>query len=398
MSGLSLKRSGCFIIVLIAGCRRSEPPARSAPPVVEVARVEQRDVPIYGEWIATLDGYVNAQIQPRVTGYVVAQRAREGSLVKRNQVLFELDARPFRAVLSEARAELAQRRADEARTARDVERDKPLVEARALPKQQLENDIEAHRAAVAAVQAAQANVQSAELDVGYTEVRSLIDGIVGITEEQIGNLVAPTSVLTTVSQINPIRAWFAISEQEYLDPENRLHRAALSSATRGGEQVAFEMILSDGSKYSHKGSFLFANRQIDSLTGTIRIAASFPNPLLLLRPGQFARVRAATRVDKGALLVPQRAVNELQGTYQVMVMRADSTVLVQPVEVGPRIDSLWVIERGLQPSQIVIVEGGQRLKPGMKVAARPYDSAPVVNRVPAAAPARAPADTSRYRP
>jgi membrane fusion protein (multidrug efflux system) len=341
-------------------------------------QVLERDVPIHSEWTATLDGDLNAQIRAQVTGYLLSQNAREGSLVRRDEVLFELDPRPFRAALDQANAELGERIADEARAKRDVERDKPLAEARAIPRAQLETDIQVHRAAVAAVEAARANVQAATLNLGFTKVRSLINGIVGITEVQIGNLVTPTSVLTTVSRIDPIKAWFAVSEQEYLDTTNRIHEAALASATSDAPRLGFYITLTDGSQYPHKGSFLFANRQIDSLTGTIRLAASFPNPQFLLRPGQFARLGAVTRVEHGALLVPQRAVGELQGRYQVMVLKADSTVVAQPVDVGVRVDSLWVIERGLKRGQFVIVEGSQKVQPGIKVTARPYVPAPAV--------------------
>lgn len=325
----------------------------------------QQDVPIYQEWVATLDGYVNAQIQPRVNGYVIAQTFREGSFVRKNEILFEIDPRPFRAALDNANAQLAQRIADERRAARDVERDKPLAEARAIPRSQLENDIEIHRAAVGAVEAARATVTQAALDLGFTHVRSLIDGIVGITQVQIGNLVSPTSVLTTVSQVQPIKAFFAISEEDFLAVRDRLNR------------VAFGLTLADGSKYPHAGSFLFADRQIDSLTGTIRIVTSFPNPNQILRPGQFGRIRGATRVERGALLVPQRAVTELQGSHQIAILNADSTVSITPVTVGARVDSLWVIDSGLQPGQVIVVEGTQMLRPGIKVAARPF-GAPAV--------------------
>ena len=339
--------------------------------------MQQRDVPIYREWVATLDGYVNAQIRSSVEGYLVAQNSREGSLVRKDEVLFEIDPRPFRAALDQANGNLAEQIANAARAARDAERDRPLAEARAIPKSQLETDIQVERAAEAAVRAARANVHQAELNLGFTHVRSLIDGIVGVTELQIGNLISPASVLTTVSQIQPIKAWFAINEQEYLDVANRLHGATLPTANgQQQEDFPFELTLTDGSKYPHHGTFLFANRQVDSLTGTIRIATSFPNPNRLLRPGQFARIRAATKVQHNALLVPQRAVTELQGTYQVMVLKPDSTVSVQPVVVGARVDSLWVIERGLQPDQLVVVEGTQSVHAGSKVAARPYGGPP----------------------
>ena len=364
--------------MLAAGCKRSATPPPSPPPVVEVARVIKRDVPIHSEWTATLDGDLNAQIRAQVTGYLLSQKVREGSLVRRDEVLFELDPRPFRAALDQANGELEERIADEARAKHDVERDEPLAEARAIPKAQLETDIQVHRAAVAAVEAARANVETAALNLGFTKIRSLIDGIVGITEVQIGNLVTPASVLTTVSRIDPIKAWFAVSEQEYLDTTSRIHDAALASARRDVSPLGFYITLANGLEYPHKGSFLFANRQIDSLTGTIRLAASFPNPELLLRPGQFARLGAVTRTERGALLVPQRAVDELQGRYQVMVLQADSTIAVQPVDVGVRVDSLWVIERGLKPGQYVVAEGIQKVRPGTKVSARPYVPAPAL--------------------
>jgi RND family efflux transporter MFP subunit len=372
VTGSSCGHVGRFLIVLVLACGTSKAPPPSSLPVVEVVRVEQRDVPIYREWVATLDGYRNAQIRSSVDGYLIAQRIREGSFVHEGEVLFEIDPRPFQAALDQANGDLAARIADERRTARDVTRDRPLAAARAIPQSQLDNDVQLHNAAAAAVEAAQGTVRQAELNLGFTHVRSLIDGLVGITEVQIGNLVSPTSVLTTVSQIQPIKAWFAISEQEYLEVADRLHGAMVASADGDPPALAFELTLADGSQYPHTGSFLFANRQLDSLTGTLRIATSFPNPTRLLRPGQFARIRAATTVQRRALLVPQRAVTELQGTYQVMVLKPDSTVSVQPVTVGPRIDSLWVITRGLQPNQLVVVEGTQKAQAANKVAAKPY--------------------------
>ncbi len=373
-----MKNLACtFAIGLVAACKRDAPP-QMPPPVVEVARVIQRDVPIYREWVATLDGYVNANIQPRVSGHVLAQKFREGSNVQKGEVLFEIDPRPFSAALDEASAELAERMADASRAARDEERDRPLAEARAIPRSQLENSVEIHRAAKAAVEAARARVRQAELDLGFTRVRSLINGIVGITQVQIGNLVSPSSVLTTVSQVQPIKAFFAISEQEYLSAEEHLDGPSLDNGNGGNgadDDVAFHLLLTDGSTYPHTGSFLFADRQVDSLTGTIRVAASFPNPRRLLRPGQFGRIRAATRIQRGALVVPQRAVTELQGSYQVAVLQRDSTVRVRPVVVGARLDSLWVIERGLRPGEVVIVEGTQKLRDSVKVVPRPWGSA-----------------------
>jgi membrane fusion protein (multidrug efflux system) len=377
-----------YSAVALGACNRSDRPPAAGTPVVEYVRVVQRDVPIYREWVATLDGYVNAQIRPQVTGYLLAQRFREGSHVRKGEVLFDIDARPFRAALSQAEADLAQAMADERRTARDVERDRPLAEARAIPRNQLDNDIEAHKAAMAAVDAARAQVREAQINLGFTQVRSLINGIVGITDIQIGNLVSPATVLTTVSQVQPIKAFFAISEQEYLDATDRVSAPALLDAVNGDGMdgngtngdahgdVVFEMYLTDGSKYPHPGTFLFADRQIDSLTGTIRVATSFPNPGSRLRPGQFARLRAATRIQRGALLVPQRAVSQLQGSWQVMVLQRDSTVKARTVHVGPRVDSLWVIERGLAVGELVIVEGMQKLRDSVKVNPKPYRFSP----------------------
>jgi membrane fusion protein (multidrug efflux system) len=371
--GPQLTSFGVLVVVLLAiGCRQSEPPAPVPPPRVEVAPVQQQDVPIYREWVATLDGYVNAQIQPQVTGYLLRQDFREGSFVRKDEILFEIDPRPFQATLDQTRAQLAQSEANESKTARDVERDTPLAAARAIPRSQLDNDIQAHRAAVAAVEAARAQVRLAELNLSFTRVLSLIDGIVGITQVPIGNLVTPTSVLTTVSQIEPIKAYFAISEQEYLSAAERLTAAAEGTLPPGASRIPFQLILSDGTAYPHPGSFLIADRQVDPKTGTIRIATVFPNPNRVLRPGQFGRVRAAPEVRRGALLVPQRAVSELQGSYQVAVVGDDSKVSIRPVTVGPRVDSMWLIEQGLRPGERVVVEGTQKVRDGMTVAATTY--------------------------
>jgi membrane fusion protein (multidrug efflux system) len=370
--GPQLTSFGVLVFVLLAiGCRQSEAPAPAPLPRVEVAPVQQRDVPIYREWVAILDGYVNAQIQPQVTGYLLRQDFREGSFVRKDEVLFEIDPRPFQATLDQVKAQLAQSEANESKAARDLERDTPLAQARAIPRSQLDNDFEAHRAAVAAVQAARAQVRIAELNLSFTKVLSLIDGIVGITQVQIGNLVTPTSVLTTVSQIEPIKAYFAISEQEYLGAAERLTAAALGTLPASA-RIPFQLILGDGATYPHPGSFLIADRQVDPKTGTIRIATVFPNPQRVLRPGQFGRIRAAPEVRRGALLVPQRAVSELQGSYQVAVVGDDGKVSIRPVTVGPRVDSLWVIDRGLHPGERVVAEGTQKVRDGVTVAVTPY--------------------------
>ena len=369
-------RLTCLALLLVTGCNRSGKQAAAEPPVVEVAPVLQRDVPIYREWVAVLNGYVNADIQARVDGYLIAQKFTEGSLVHKNEVLFEIDPRPFVAALNQARGQLAEAQANAARAERDVERDRPLAAARAIPRQQLETDIELARAAAAAVTAAAAQVQQAELNLGFTKVRSLIDGIVGITQVQIGNLVSATSVLTTVSQVQPMKAFFAITEQEYLQASRRFPGNAEEAFEHHTPLIPFYLKLADGSTYSHTGHFLFADRQVDSLTGTIRVAASFPNPQRVLRPGQFGRVRAALQISRNALLVPQRAVTQLQSVYQLAIVNDSNKVNIRTVLVGPKVDSLWVIERGVHAGELVVVEGVQKVHEGMIVRPVPYYQRP----------------------
>jgi membrane fusion protein (multidrug efflux system) len=283
------------------GCGKTIAAPAVPVPEVEVASVVQKDVPIFSEWVATLDGYVNAQIQPQVTGYIIRQSYKEGSFVRKGQILFQIDPRPFQAVLEQANAQLAQTQAQLAKTAMDVDRDTPLAKERAIAQSQLDNDVQANRASKAAVKAAEAQVEQAQLNLEFTEVKSLVDGIAGIAQVQIGNLVNPTTVLTAVSQINPIKAYFSISEQEYIHFADKINADAQKEIPSNGPP--FELILADGSVYPHKGTGLLANRQVDVSTGSIQIVCSFPNPQSFLRPGQFGRLRAAPEVRRGALLV-----------------------------------------------------------------------------------------------
>jgi len=329
---------------------------------VEVAYVVQKDVPIYGEWVATLDGYVNAQIQPQVSGYIIQQNYKEGSFVRKGQTLFHIDPRPFQAILDQAKAQLAQAQANLGKTQLDVDRDTPLAKERAIAQSQLDNDVQANLAAKAAVKAGEAQVEQAELNLGFTNVTSLVDGIAGIAQVQIGNLVSPTAVLTSVSQVNPIKAYFPISEQEYLHYAPRIN--AHNQQEVPSDAPPFELILADGSIYPHKGTLLLTDRQIDVTTGSIRLVCAFPNPNNILRPGQFGRVRAAGETRAGALLVPQRAVTELQGSYQVAVVGSDNKVSIRPVRVGERVDALWILESGVKPGESVIVEGLQKVRDG----------------------------------
>lgn len=365
--------SALSVVALLAGCggRAVVPPMA---PEVKVIAVAQRDVPIVSEWVATLDGYVNAQIQPQVTGYIVKQTYKEGSPVRNGDVLFEIDPRPFQALLDQAKAQLAQAQAQMGKTQLDVERDTPLAKERAIAQSQLDNDIQANLAAKAAVQSSEAQVEQAQLNLGFTHVTSLFDGIAGIATVQLGNLVNPSTVLTSVSQVNPIKAYFPISEQEYL-------RLAASINTPQGHDDApkdappLELILADGTVYPSKGRVLYTDRQVDITTGTIRVVSAFPNPKNFLRPGQFGRVRASTYTRTGALLVPQRAVIELQGSFQLAVVGSDNKVSVRIVKVGERVGTEWIIDSGVKQGEMVVVEGVQKVREGSSVNPKPLTAA-----------------------
>ncbi len=353
---LALALQGC------GGVKASAPPAK--PPEVQVADVLQKDVPIVSEWTATLDGFVNAQIQPRVAGYLVKQNYKEGSFVHKGQVLFEIDPRPFVAALDQAKGQLAQAEAALGKAQQDVKRDQPLAEARAIAQSQFDNDIQAELGAKAGVATAKASVEQAQLNLGFTQVTSLIDGIAGIAQTQIGNLVSNTTVLTSISQVNPIKAYFSISEQQYMLTQSVGKGGAARDAWKG---VKLKLALSDGSEYPYQGSFLLADRQVDANTGTIRVVGSFPNPNNLLRPGQFGRVIAEMGTQKSALLVPQRAVTELQGNFQLAVVGPENKVSIRPVKVGPTIGKMLIIQDGVKPQERVVVEGLQKVKEGTVV-------------------------------
>jgi RND family efflux transporter MFP subunit len=363
-----------FGSLLCAGCGQKQPPP-PRPPQVQVARAVEKDVSIYGEWVATLDGYVNAQIQPQVTGYLIKQDYREGSLVHKDDVLFEIDPRPFQAVLDQAKAQLAQAEAQLGNATLNVNRDIPEAEANAIPRSQLENDTQMQLAAKATVAADRAAVEQAALNLSFTKVRSLVGGIAGIAQVQVGNLVTPATVLTAVSQVDPIKSYFPISGEDYLRIADRIHPETvnlLSSAS----PLPLQLILSNGSTYAHSGSILFADRQVDQQTGTIRIAGAFANPGNILRPGQYAKVRAVTQILKGALLVPQRAVSQLQGSAQVAVVGADNKVAIRAVQTGERVDAMWVISSGLMAGDQVVAEGAQKVKAGSTVTPVPFNTAP----------------------
>lgn len=361
------------LLAICTGCKHTQAAPQARPPIVQVAKVSQKTVPIYGDWVATLQGYVNAQIQPHVTGYLIRQNYREGSYVQKGSVLFEIDPRPFQASLDQAKGQLAEAEAQLGNAALNVKRDIPEAKAQAIPKSQLETDTQAKLAAEAAVAAAKAAVEQAQLNLGYTKVRSLVGGIAGIAQVQVGNLVSPTTVLTSVSQVDPIKAYFPITGNEYLAivGEASGSNVNLLSAKK---RVPLELTLSNGTRYQHDGTILFTNRQIDPETGTIQIVGSFPNPRRILRPGQTGRVRAMTELRTNALLVPQRAVTQLQSQYEVAIVGQDNQITIRHVQVGPQVGSDWVINQGLKAGDRVVAEGMEKVRDGMKVTPQPYVS------------------------
>lgn len=355
--------------VLLSGCGNHVNAASAsprAPMKVAVIKAVQSDVPITGEWVGTLDGYVNAQIQPQANGYLIRQDYREGSQVREGQVLFEIDPRPFEAALEQAQGQLGQAQAQLALAQINVNRDTPLAEAHAIAKSQLDNEIQQKAQAEAAVKTAEAAVATANLNLGFTKVRSLITGVAGQATTQVGNLVSTQSVLTSVSQLDPIKVYFSISDSEYLALAKQAG-AGGSDLLHGASNIPLTLTLSDGEVYPHKGHVVFVDRQLNSQTGAIRIAASFPNPGNILRPGQFGRVKAATDVLHNAVLVPQAAVNEFQGQEQVYTLAANDTVHVNNVTLGPQFGNNWVVTSGLSGGSLVIADNVQKLREGAPV-------------------------------
>jgi membrane fusion protein (multidrug efflux system) len=354
----------------------------AAPPDVMVAQVKQKDVPIYGEWIGTLDGFVNADVRAQVTGYLVRQPYQEGALVSKGQLLFEIDPRPFQAALDQAEGQLAQATAQlanaeavQVRTQLDVERYTPLAKEQAASQQDLDNATQNNLAAKATVATAKAQIKTAEaavetakLNLGFTRLTAPISGIAGQAQLQVGALVNPSSTpVTTVSTLDPIRDYFTVSEQDYIELQKQF-------ASSDRQRWKLQLILADGTIYPHEGAFYFAGRAVDQNTGAIQLAALFPNPGNVLRPGQYGKVRAVVRIEKGALLVPQPAVAELQGNYQVDVVGEDGKIAIRPVKVGDRIGTMWIIQDGLKPGERVVAEGQQTLLPGMTVQPKPFVS------------------------
>lgn len=375
--GFQLARHWIMAAALAAlgGCGQDEQKQAAAPPppVVEVTEVVQRDVPVRQEWVGTLDGMVNAQILAQVTGYLIKQNYREGEPVRKGQLLYEIDPRTFQATLDQARANLARQEAVLKTAQLEMNRVQRLLPENAVSVRDRDNAVGRVASAEAQVLAAKAAAENAKLELGFTRIVSPIDGVAGLSQAQLGNLVGPGSanaVLTTVSQVDPIKAYIPLSEQEYL----RFARARQNGEAER-DSIPLELILADGSTYPHPGKFFFADREVDVKTGTIKVAVLFQNPGDLLRPGQYARVRAVVRNRAGALLVPARAVMDLQGKSLLGVVNADNTVAIRPVKPAETVDSLVVIEEGLKPGERVIVEGLQKVKGGMRVTPKPYGEA-----------------------
>jgi RND family efflux transporter MFP subunit len=379
---------GLFVIALIIGAIRPKHVAGAqpgAPLDVEVVQVEQKDVPIYGEWIGTLDGLTNADVKAQVTGYLLRQGYQEGAFVKKGQLLFEIDPRPFQAALDQAEGQLAQAKAIlanakavQGRTELDVNRYTPLAKEQAASQQDLDNSIQNNLAAKATVATAEAQIKTAEaavetarINLDFTRLTAPIDGIAGQAQLQVGALVNLSSgPVTSVSTVDPIKVYFTVGEPQYLAWRKRFPTE--TSREAADKNLHLELILADGSTYPNPGKFFFADRQVNESTGAIRLAGLFPNPGNILRPGGYGKVRAVTRVQQGALLVPQRSVTELQGAYQLAVVDDQNKVSIRTVTVGDRVGNQWVIADGLKPGDHVVAEGVQKVRPGMQVNAKPF--------------------------
>jgi membrane fusion protein (multidrug efflux system) len=365
------------VVFLSTGCEKEKPAAPPPPPPeVLVTEVVQQDVPIYSEWLGTTDGSINAQIRARVQGYLQSRDYREGTFVKAGDLLFTIDPRPYQAALNQAKGDLARAEANLGKTQLDVARYTPLAKEGAISQQELDNAVQANQANKASVEAARAALQQAELNLGWTRITSPIDGIAGIAVAQIGDLIGINTALTTVSRVDPIKVSFPLSEREYLKFADRI--AVAMKAEQRAEQHGppLELILADGGVYPEPGGFALPDREVDLKTGTIMVVSYFPNSNNILRPGLYAKVRTVTETKKGALLVAQRAVQELQGSYRVAVVGADNKVEFRPVKVGARIGSLWIIDEGLKPGERVVAEGLQKVKDGLTVNPKLLPAAP----------------------
>lgn len=361
--------AGMCLLLAGTGCEEKEAAPPPSPPDVEVTDVIQRDVPIYQEWVAQLNGQVNADITPKVQGYLLTRNYAEGFFVHKGQLLYEIDPRPFVASLDQAKAQVAVAIAQQTEAENNVTRDRPLAEQHAIPQKQLDTDISTLAATTAQVNAAKANMVQAELNLSWTKVLSPIDGLAGVSNSNVGDLVGTTSKMTTVSQVNPIRAYFNISESDYLGRAQEIARSVRGNIVK---PLPIEFIQTNGITFPAKGKIVLVNREIASQTGTIQIAAEFPNKDGILRPGGFGNVRIETGTTAHALLVPQAAVIEVQSMYQVVVVSPENKAMFRPVKVGERVGTNWIITEGLKPGEKIIVQGFMKVRQGSPVTPKPY--------------------------
>jgi RND family efflux transporter MFP subunit len=353
-----------MVLTITNGCTSSAEKPAPPPPGVTVTPAIQRDVPIHQEWVGTMSGNVDADIRPKVEGFLLSRLYTEGSYITKGTPMFQLDGRQAQAAVEQAKGNLAQARASLGQAQIDVRRYTPLVAQKAVSQAELDKALSSESASKAAVDANQAAVDNAKLNLGWTTVTSPISGIAGASKVQVGDLMTPTTTMTTISSVNPIYVDINVAEQDYL----RFVRE--KTGRKAGQD--FELILGDGTTYPRRGHALFVNREVDSRTGTIQVRGEFPNPGNVLRPGQYARIRAVTELRKSAVLIPQQAVSELQGVYQVGVVTSDNKVTIKAVKLGPQFGNMWVVESGLQAGDNVVVDGLQRIKTGMTVAPTPF--------------------------
>jgi RND family efflux transporter MFP subunit len=372
---LTMKRNYLYLVVLtlslaVVGCGKKEEAAPSAPPEVLVTTATEEDVPVFSEAIATMDGYVNTQIHSQVTGYLIKQAYQEGAVVKQGDLLFEIDPRPFQADLDKAAADLVNKQAQLLRTKQDLDRYAALVKTGAVSQQEYQNQVQTNLSAQANVDAAQASVTTAKINLGYTKITSPITGVAGKAIPGVGDLISPSATLTTVSTVDPIQADFTLPEQFYLN--NAEQFAKVATVPLEDRPAHIELILADGTPYPLKGRFYYLNRQVQTSTGAITAYALFPNPDRVLRPGQYARVRAVTEQLNNAVLIPERCVTQLQGINQVYVVKPDNTVEVRNVTLGNTTGSFWIVTDGLKAGEKVVVEGIQKCRQGALVDPKPY--------------------------
>jgi membrane fusion protein (multidrug efflux system) len=385
-----------LLLFTLLGCEKKEAAAPPSPPEVIVAQVVQQDVPIYGEWVSQLNGPVNVDITPKVQGYLLRQTYQNGFFVKKGELLFELDPRQYQADLDQAKAQVSQAEADLARFDADVQRDTPLAAQNAIPQKELDTDLANQAAMRSLVEAKKAALQNAQLNLGWTKIYSPIEGIAGVSNSQIGDLVGTNTKMVTVSQVDPIWAYFNVSESLFLSFAPQLTRVISGKISPAAlRKSPVEFIQANDVPYPRKGAVIYVNRQVGTQTGTIQMAAEFPNPDAVLRPGGYGRARVRIGENKQALLVPQASVIEVQSQYQILVVTPDNKAKPRPIKVGDRVGTNWIVTDGLKAGERVVVEGIQKVQTfAAQVPEMAKEGVPVVPKASSAAAATASAGGS----